>query len=178
MDTIIQKYFARLLFILCACIAYFLFAWGILRLCEQVRTFSILPLTPIAEASPIPVSRPQKPLIAPLSPEEVQSIVRRIALQHGVNPAIALFIIKNESGDCWREGFYDPAIEGHEPNGSTSYGCWQFNDRNADFDHDCATNFSCSTQLAMEWILAGRINRWSTWSERCTLYPAQFPPDC
>jgi hypothetical protein len=95
---------------------------------------------------------------------------------YGVNPTDALFIVAHESENCWQEGHYDPALPGHEPNGSTSYGCWQFNDRNADFDYSCATDLACSTKLAMQWILAGKIDKWSTWSERCTLY--QDAPDC
>jgi hypothetical protein len=63
-----------------------------------------------------------------LSQSQVQAYVRTQAQIYGVNVQKAEWIIGHESQDCWQEGHYDAALAGHEPNGSTSYGCWQFND--------------------------------------------------
>jgi hypothetical protein len=126
-----------------------------------------------AEAAvfPTPVSSPVLPASGVLSTSSVIAYVRQEAALYGVNPVDALFIVAHESQDGQN-------LVGHEPNGSTSYGFWQFNDANPDFDESCAMNLQCSTQLAMQWILAGKIARWSTWRFRCTMYPYDFPPNC
>jgi len=143
---------------------------------SQSRTYTVIPPNPVAAVSSTAVSGSNLPPGSGLTRLEVESYVRQEAALYGVNPADALFIVSHESEDCWQEGYYDPALPGHEPNGSTSFGCWQFNDRNTDFDYACATNLVCSTNLAMQWIVAGKIDKWSTWSERCELY--QGAPDC
>jgi hypothetical protein len=143
-------------------------------------------LIPLASARTITIQgTPQQtggllPVVAfdNLSPRQVTTFVRQEAIRYGVNPTDAEWIVGHESEDCWQKGYYDPAIAGHETNGTISYGCWQFNDANDHFNLGCATDLKCSTDMAMQWILEGQINKWSTWRFRCTWYAAQSPPDC
>jgi hypothetical protein len=97
-----------------------------------------------------------------------------VAKATGVNPEKALWIINHESEDCWQEGYYDPSLKGDD---GISIGCWQFNLKaNPEIPLACAANLDCSTYLAMQWILAGKIEKWSTWRFRCKWY--QRAPDC
>jgi hypothetical protein len=144
---------------------------------SQPRTYTVTPANPIPVVSSTPISANNLATGIDLTRSEVESYVRQEAALYGVNPTDALFIVAHESEDCYQEGFFDPALPGHEPNGSTSFGCWQFNLRaNPELSYACVTNLQCSTELAMQWIVAGKINKWSTWSERCKLY--QGAPDC
>jgi len=106
-----------------------------------------------------------------LTIDDVKQYIVSEAKEYGVNPTIALFIVSHESQNC--KNLIVP-----EKNGSISYGCWMFNNRNPDFDYACVMSMECSTNLAMQWILDGRLNRWTTWSERCKLYPYDNPPNC
>lgn len=130
------------------------------------------PVIPPASAQVIPKPEPA-PTPAPivlavtssLSIAQVQAYVKKEAKAYGVNPAKADWIIQHESSYCWREGFYDPGIVGPEPNGTKSYGCWQFNKNptnSSTFDMACATDLACSTKEAMQWVIDGRIEEWST----------------
>lgn len=139
-----------------------------------VEGTSIIPPTPAEASIGNLEATTTTPQIQSLTVAEVRDYVATTARQDGVSVAKALWIIDHESSDCWREGYYDPAIAGHEPNGTTSYGCWQFNDANPDFNMAVATNFTSSTQLAMQWILDGKIDSWTTY-HYCRKY---FPMTC
>jgi hypothetical protein len=133
---------------------------------------------PIRGAVTVTVGLPTPTPIASqtLNPTQVRAYVEGVAVADGVNPVDALWILDHESEDCWQEGYYDPALVAHEPNGTESYGCFQFNSANPDFDLSCADDLTCSTNLAMQWILEGKINRWSTWRLRCEWFADA--PDC
>ncbi len=101
------------------------------------------------------------------SPEAPEIYVATIAAHYGVNPVDALFILKHESQDCVNMSGDD----------GISIGCWMFNLKaNPEVPYACAEDLECSTNLAMQWIVAGRINAWSTWRFRCTWY--KDAPDC
>lgn len=136
------------------------------------KVYAINPPLDFSRAKPIVLQSPNHNL----TKNEVRAYVEKTAKEYGVNPTKALWIIDHESQDCWQQGRYNPALEGKEPNGSISFGCWQFNNRNSNFDIECATDLPCSTEMAMRWILAGKINKWTTYSERFLLYPNQNPP--
>ena len=95
----------------------------------------------------------------------VRNFIVAKALEHGVSSSKALYIVEKESGFGFRNGKFNPAIEGPEKEGS-SWGIWQFWDKNDGFDKACAIDPICSTELAMNWLKAGRENRWSTWRNR------------
>lgn len=143
-------------------IAPFLPHFGMKYLVQPVILPQAAAETPQAPAAVLSTSTPPS-----LTVRQIRDYILKEAQASGVNVQKAQWIVQHESGDCWREGFYNPAIEGHEPNGTTSYGCWQFNKNkknSSTFDMGCVTNFECSTKLAMQWILAGRINEWSTYA--------------
>ena len=137
-----------------------------LELNDPNKGIILLPLVNLAQAQDLPVKPPYKPDSA-----AVKAYVAAEAKKVGVNPIVALFILQHESQNCQR-------LVGPEPNGSTSYGCWQFNDRNADFDYDCVMDMKCATKTALQWILDGKIMKWTAWRERCELYPKEYPPNC
>lgn len=129
-----------------------------------------------AEASQTPAAAISTSTPESFSIAQVRAYILQEAQVYGVNVQKAQWIVQHESGDCWREGSFDPAIQGHEPNGTTSYGCWQFNknkNNSSTFDIACVTNLECSTKMAMQWILAGRINEWSTYA-----FCRRDYPDC
>lgn len=109
-----------------------------------------------------------QPNYSNLSPQQVADFVSEEAVHYGVNPADALWIVGHESEDCWQEGYYDPALKG---DGGKSVGCWQFNlNANPQVSYACAADLKCSTELAMQWILDGKIDKWSTWVYRDIWY--------
>jgi len=118
------------------------------------------------------ISAPPTPK-APIKPNiaQVQAYVRAQAIENGINPVIALFIVAHESQNGTN-------LVGKEPNGTVSYGYWQFNDANPDFNYSCAMDLTCSTMLAMDWLKAGKWNAWTTWANRCSWFPYDHPPNC
>jgi hypothetical protein len=115
-----------------------------------------------AISSPIPAPIPPKNDI----PYSSQYIVQT-AKEYGINPIDALFIIGKESQDCVN-------LSGDD---GISIGYWMFNLKaNPQVSYSCASNFECSTNLAMKWISEGKINAWSTWRFRCKWYADA--PDC
>lgn len=86
--------------------------------------------------------------------------MQETAISYGVNPAIALYIVEHESGG-------DVNASHTNQHGSVDWGLWQFNDRNKGFSLACAKDMVCSTNLAMNWILAGKLYKWVSWDYRC-----------
>lgn len=103
-----------------------------------------------------------------LSTSTIKSYIDEQAKLNGIDVVKVDWIVSHESGYCQRP-------IGYEPDGSISYGCWQFNNRNDGFNLKCVMDLVCSTRLAMDWILAGKINKWTTWSMRHIWY--QGAPD-
>ena len=117
-------------------------------------------------------------IIVPPPPAfETQASIRNYivqkAIEHGVSSTKALYIVEKESGFGFRNGKFNPAIEGPEKVGS-SWGIWQFWDQNDGFNKDCAIDPICSTELAMQWLKSGKENRWSTWRMRKDWYKDQM----
>jgi hypothetical protein len=103
------------------------------------------------------------------TPQSVISYVRQQALLKGINPQIALFIVAHESQD---------GVNMHGDDG-TSRGFWMISKiYHPEVSDQCAYDLTCSTAWSLNWILAGHINQWSTWRERCKLYPYDNPPNC
>ena len=122
------------------------------------------PVLLTAEAAPIAPTIALATTSLENSPTYVRAYVMSRAKEAGVNPTKVDWIVGHESQ-------YGQHLVGPEPNHTTSYGYWQFNDANADFDYACAMNLVCSTNLALEWIKAGKIDRWSTYRLCGELFP-------
>jgi hypothetical protein len=100
---------------------------------------------------------------------QIEAYVGREAVLHGINPTDAIFIIRHESQDCTN-------LSGDD---GISVGCWMFNLKaNPRVSRQCAMSFECSTDLALSWMAAGKMNLWSTWRFRCKWYPYDAPPGC
>jgi hypothetical protein len=136
----------------------------------------VVAISPLTQAKTITIAagRPAVSSVAvsvksseAMSPQNIQQYVATIANQYGVNAIDAEFIISHESQDCQHMSGDD----------GISIGCWMFNLKaHPEVSRSCAMDLSCSTNLAMQWILAGRINAWSTWRFRCKMYTDA--PDC
>lgn len=101
---------------------------------------------------------------ATLTPDEVREYVIAEAKKAGVNWRKADWIVKKESGYCTRT----------VGDGGISRGCFQFNlQANPEISLECAESLECSTKLAMDWILAGKINHWSV-----IRFCSSWFPDC
>jgi hypothetical protein len=97
-----------------------------------------------------------------LSPSDIRKYVLSEAKRYGVNPQKADWIVSHESR-------YDPTTIGDD---GISVGIWQFNLKaNPQIPKACAEDVKCSTDLAMRWILAGKIKAWSTYSFCRDWYP-------
>lgn len=124
-----------------------------------------------AKAVPLPRDNPVVLTVAPRNPivipSSVRSYVEKQSIIFGVNPIDTLFIVSHESQDCQNMSGDD----------GISIGCWMFNLKaNPQISKACAMDLPCSTKLALSWIVAGKINKWSTWRFRCEWYADA--PDC
>lgn len=106
--------------------------------------------------------RNKLPVVALLTPtEQIRQYVDNAAGQAGVNPLIAEWIIQHESQ-------WNPGAVGDN---GISLGLWQFNiQANPNISKDCALDYQCSTKMALQWILDGKINKWSSWRFRHIWY--------
>jgi hypothetical protein len=99
--------------------------------------------------------------------ESVENYVVKEAKKEGVNENIVTWIVGHESQ-------FGKRVVGDD---GISLGVWQFNIKtNPGISRECAMDLKCSTQLALNWLKAGKINKWSTWKFRCKWY--QDAPDC
>jgi hypothetical protein len=93
--------------------------------------------------------------------QEVKAYVRTEAVEHGVNPTLALWIVKHESQ-------FNPRAKG---DGEASRGLWQISKiYHPEVSDAMAFNVRSSTEWSLERIRAGKANEWSTYRFCRTLY--------
>ncbi len=95
------------------------------------------------------------------SAQAVKAYVRTQAVEHGVNPKLALWIVKHESQ-------YNPQAKG---DGEASRGLWQISRiYHPEVSDAMAFNVASSTEWSLERIRSGKASEWSTYRFCRTLY--------
>ncbi len=113
-----------------------------------------------ASLSRIP-SNPQKLQSDRTTAQEVKAYVQTQALEYGVNPNLALWIVKHESQ-------FNPHAKG---DGEASRGLWQISRiYHPEVSDAVAFNVASSTEWSLERIRSGKANEWSTYRFCRTLY--------
>ena len=96
-----------------------------------------------------------------LTAQEVKAYVQTEALDYGVNPKLALWIVKHESQ-------FNPHAMG---DGEASRGLWQISKiYHPEISDAVAFNVASSTEWSLERIRSGKVNEWSTYRFCKTLY--------
>ncbi len=91
----------------------------------------------------------------------VKTYVQTQAVEHGVNPTLALWIVKHESQ-------FNPRAKG---DGEASRGLWQISRiYHPEVSDAVAFNVRSSTQWSLQRIRSGKANEWSTYRFCRTLY--------
>lgn len=118
----------------------------------QLSSLAMLP----AKSSKTPGGRLSGELV-----KAVKAYVGTEALAYGVNPSIALWIVKHES-------HFNPRAKG---DGEASRGLWQISRiYHPEVSDAMAFSVTSSTQWSLERIRAGKANEWSTYRFCRTLY--------
>lgn len=95
------------------------------------------------------------------SVQEVKIYVRRQAVEYGVNPNLALWIVKHESS-------FNPHAKG---DGEASRGLWQISRiYHPEVSDAEAFSVASSTEWSLERIRSGKVNEWSAYRFCRTLY--------
>ena len=116
-------------------------------------------------------TRPASPTGASVNPayvpdrrsaaQQVKAYVQAQALEYGVNPKLALWIVKHESE-------FNPRARG---DGEASRGLWQISRiYHPEVSDAAAFNVASSTEWSLERIRSGKVNEWSTYRFCRTLY--------
>jgi hypothetical protein len=93
--------------------------------------------------------------------QAVKAYVQTEAVEHGVNPKLALWIVKHESQ-------FNPYAKG---DGEASRGLWQISRiYHPEVSDAAAFSVVSSTQWSLERIRSGNVNEWSTYRYCKTLY--------
>jgi soluble lytic murein transglycosylase-like protein len=93
--------------------------------------------------------------------QEVKAYVRTEAVEYGVDPFLALWIVKHESS-------FNPRAKG---DGKASRGLWQISKiYHPEVSDAMAFNVASSTEWSLERIRSGKVNEWSTYRNCRTLY--------
>ena len=93
--------------------------------------------------------------------QEVKSYVQTQAMERGVNPKLALWIVKHESQ-------FNPRAKG---DGEASRGLWQISRiYHPEVSDAVAFNVASSTEWSLDRIRSGKVNEWSTYRFCRTLY--------
>jgi hypothetical protein len=93
--------------------------------------------------------------------QEVKAYVQTEATEYGVNPKLALWIVKHESE-------FNPRAKG---DGEASRGLWQISRiYHPEVSDAMAFNVASSTEWSLERIRSGKANEWSTYRFCRTLY--------
>ncbi len=115
----------------------------------QFASLSRLPANPLKLQSDRPTA------------QEVKAYVQTQAMEYGVNPKLALWIVKHESQ-------FDPHAKG---DGEASRGLWQISRiYHPEVSDAVAFNVASSTEWSLERIRSGKVNEWSTYRFCRTLY--------
>ena len=108
----------------------------------QLASISRLPANPLKLQSVRP------------NPQEVKAYVQTEAVEHGINPKLALWIVKHESQ-------FNPYAKG---DGEASRGLWQISRiYHPEVSDAVAFNVASSTEWSLERIRSGKVNEWSTY---------------
>lgn len=115
----------------------------------QFTSLTALPLNPLRS--------PSDRLMTP----EVKAYVQTQALEYGVDPKLALWIVQHESQ-------FNPRAKG---DGEASRGLWQISRiYHPEVSDAVAFNIASSTEWSLERIRSGKANEWSTYRYCKTLY--------
>jgi len=107
------------------------------------------------------MAKPQKPQSNLTTAEQLEAYIQAQALKRGVNPEIALWIVKHESQ-------FNPHAKG---DGEASRGLWQISRiYHPEVSDAAAFSVRSSTQWSLERIKSGKANEWSTYRFCKTLY--------
>jgi hypothetical protein len=118
------------------------------RLANQVR----LSASPLALRSDRPTTQEVR---------EVRAYVRTQAAEHGVDPQLALWIVKHESS-------FNPRAKG---DGEASRGLWQISKiYHPEVSDAEAFGVRSSTDWSMQRLRAGKVNEWSSYRNCKVLY--------
>jgi hypothetical protein len=91
----------------------------------------------------------------------VRAYVQTEAVEHGVNPKLALWIVKHES-------HFNPLAKG---DGEASRGLWQISKiYHPEVSDAAAFNVASSTEWSLQRIRSGKAKEWSTYRLCRTLY--------
>jgi len=114
----------------------------------------------LASLSHVPANPPKLSSEKP-SAQEVKAYVRTQAVEYGVNPKLALWIVKHESQ-------FNPRARG---DGEASRGLWQISKiYHPEVSDAMAFNVASSTDWSLERIRSGKAYEWSTYRYCRTLY--------
>lgn len=95
------------------------------------------------------------------SPREVKAYVRTEAANHGVDPQLALWIVRHESS-------FNPRARG---DGDASRGLWQISKiYHPEVTDDQAFSVRSSTEWSLERIRDGKVSEWSSYRNCRELY--------
>jgi len=115
----------------------------------QLANVSGIPANPLESQSDRPTA------------QEVKAFVQTQAVEYGVNPKLALWIVKHESE-------FNPRAKG---DGEASRGLWQISRiYHPEVSDAVAFNVASSTEWSLERIRSGKVNEWSTYRFCRTLY--------
>jgi soluble lytic murein transglycosylase-like protein len=96
-----------------------------------------------------------------LNPQEVKAYVQTQAIERGVDPKVAVWIVKHESS-------FNPRARG---DGEASRGLWQISKiYHPEVSDVAAYSVASSTRWSLERIREGKANEWSTYRYCRTLY--------
>ena len=105
--------------------------------------------------------RPMTPTASRTSVQEVKAYVQRQAVEFGVDPFLALWIVKHESS-------FNPRAKG---DGEASRGLWQISRiYHPEVSDDVAFSIASSTGWSLQRIRDGKVNEWSAYRDCRTLY--------
>lgn len=114
----------------------------------------------LASLSRVPGNSPELQTGRPTA-QEVKAYVQTEAAEYGVNPKLALWIVKHESE-------FNPRAKG---DGEASRGLWQISRiYHPEVSDAVAFNVASSTEWSLERIRSGKANEWSTYRFCRTLY--------
>jgi hypothetical protein len=112
-------------------------------------------------AKPRPAVNPLALHAARITAQQVRAYVRTQAVERGVNPLLALWIVKHESS-------YNPRAKG---DGEASRGLWQISKiYHPEVSDGMAYSVTGSTRWSLNRIREGKASEWSTYRYCRTLY--------